>query len=67
MKSLVQYIKEAMDGDVFVIYDQDGTIVNVSYDEAEAKRISKEYADQNSDNKPTIKKEKASTIKGEKK
>lgn len=63
MKSLVDFIKEAEANDsVWTVYSEDGTVLNVFNDEADAKKAASEYEGSVEGNKATIKKEPKSTV-----
>ena len=66
MKSLVEFIQESQDNPqsefIYVVYDDDGTIINVFDTEIEAKDASEEHNKAIEGNKSVVKKETRSSI-----
>lgn len=62
MKTLTQFIEESNQDQVFVLYMEDGTMVNYFNDEQTAKFEKKKLESENKDNKCSIKKEKRSNF-----
>ena len=60
MKTLTQFIEESNQDQVFVLYMEDGTMVNYFNDEQTAESEKKKLESENKDNKCSIKKEKRS-------
>lgn len=62
MKTLTQFIEESNQDQVFVLYMEDGTMVNYFNDEQTAESEKKKLESENKDNKCSIKKEKRSNF-----
>lgn len=62
MKTLMQFIEESNQDQVFVLYMEDGTMVNYFNDEPSAEAEKKKLESENKDNKCSIKKEKKSNF-----
>ena len=62
MKTLTQFIEENNQDQVFVLYMEDGTMVNYFNDKQTAESENKKLESENKDNKCSIKKEKRSNF-----
>lgn len=62
MKTLTQFIEENNQDQVFVLYMEDGTMVNYFNDKQTAESEKKKLESENKDNKCSIKKEKRSNF-----
>lgn len=62
MKTFSEFILEAEDKDIYVVYFEDGTMYNFYYDESEANKVKDDLNKETPTNKCEVKKEKKSKV-----